>query len=200
MADALRKNKDSKKENNKKKKNDVGLELLKGGSGDNVGNGDGVESAVVAGRKSKYCEETVDLICKGIEAGMGKYRCCRQSDKAGNIKVNITYQTFRNWEKKYPEFAERVEQASKAQKMAIHDEALSWLRVHMPKNWTCCAWILERLFPEVYALKKDKEGLDVNRTEMETNMSDINKIKEKLGKDNLSKMIETALGEYDKQE
>lgn len=194
MADALKKNKDS---NKKKNKSDVNLELVKF---DDKGLDNEEDMKHAGGRKSKYCEETVDLICKGIESGMGKYRCCRQSDKAGNIKVNITYQTFRNWEKKYPEFAERVEQASKAQKMAIHDEAFSWLRAHLPKNWTACAWVLERLFPEVYALKKDKEGLDINRTEMETNMSDINKIKEKLGKDNLSKMIETALGEYDKQE
>lgn len=103
-----------------------------------------------AGRPTELNGDVQAIIIERIQAGMP---LCIAADAAG-----ITRQTLHNWKRRgqaepesiYGEFFDAVKKAE-AQLMF---ECLQVIR-GQTKNWQCCAWILERKWPEYWSSDRE---------------------------------------------
>ena len=69
--------------------------------------------------------------------------------------VGIGFETFEKWEKENQEFQDRVKKAEIRGWKGIHDHCASFIIT--TKNWVAQAWMLERRFSEIYALRTKSE-------------------------------------------
>lgn len=97
--------------------------------------------------QSKYCPEIVDRICAFLMVNPLRTHAAKH--------VEIGYDTFINWEDKYIEFKQRIKKAEEIGWKATHDDCVEGIRKE--KSWFAKAWILERRFPEIWALKTKNE-------------------------------------------
>jgi len=92
-------------------------------------------------RPSKYDPETVKVI---IDAILDCMTYAGAADAGG-----ISYETFNEWRKNHPEFSEAVLKAN-AEAKRLH---LKRVNQAGKRDWRASAWMLERRWPEDYALK-----------------------------------------------
>ena len=90
-------------------------------------------------RPTKYTPETVKKITDAIRVGATYALAC---DYAG-----ITFETFSQWRKKYPEFSDGIKEAE-------GQGVVGWLaKIEKAANdgvWQAAAWKLERRYPKEY--------------------------------------------------
>jgi hypothetical protein len=91
------------------------------------------------GRRSKKTEQTVDALLKAIATGAPYVICCKA--------VGIHFDTFMGWKQTDPEFAAKVEQVSAKAALRL----LGKIEEQATNNFSACAWILERRFPELFS-------------------------------------------------
>ena len=97
----------------------------------------------MAGRPTKYNDETVKKICDAIRAGNTQSASCGYA--------GIAVSTFHEWLKEYPEFSEAVKKAEadvEVRNVAIIQKASD-------KSWTAAAWWLERRRAPDWAMKQE---------------------------------------------
>lgn len=91
------------------------------------------------GRKTKYTPERVEKILQAIRLGATYKIACAYA--------GINPDTFYEWLKRHPEFADAVKQAEGV-------GAIGWLekieRAANDGEWTAAAWKLERRYPDDY--------------------------------------------------
>ena len=90
-------------------------------------------------RNSKYTDELVTKLCQAIELGATYELACNYA--------GITFETFRQWREKKPEFAARVHEAE-------GKATVKWLakieQAATDGAWQAAAWKLERRYPQAY--------------------------------------------------
>lgn len=91
----------------------------------------------------KYCPEMVKEFCEHLEEGGKRTDACEM--------VGIVYDTFLEWfrDPRKPEFAEAVKKAEARWKL----NAIKRIHRAGARTWQANAWLLERKFPEEYALR-----------------------------------------------
>lgn len=95
------------------------------------------------GRPTKYTPETVKRIIEAIKLGLAYVDAANYG--------GISFETFNEWRKAFPEFSEAIEQASGQAVMAC------MARIQKSANegkWQASAWILERRYPNRYGRSK----------------------------------------------
>lgn len=92
-----------------------------------------------AGRKTKYEPARVKKILDAIRVGATYTHACNYA--------GISFETFSQWQQKYPEFSEQVKEAEGA-------ALVGWLAkieaAANDGNWQAAAWKAERRYPEDY--------------------------------------------------
>ena len=97
------------------------------------------------GQPTKYSPEILQRTKELIELGLNYADVC---DSLG-----ISRETFSQWRKRYPEYADTVRIAN----VKVKEISLKSLRVGEMKDWKAAAWRLERRWPEEYREKKEIE-------------------------------------------
>ena len=97
------------------------------------------------GQPTKYNPEIVQRTKELMELGLNYQDVC---DSLG-----ISYETFCQWRKKYPEYSDTVRIAN----AKVKEISLKSLRVGEMKDWKAAAWRLERRWPDEYREKKEIE-------------------------------------------
>jgi len=93
----------------------------------------------------KYKPELVETVLKNITEGYSAKRACTLSC--------ISEDTFYEWKKIHPEFAESVKKAQ-AQFIRIRMGIISKAGL---TSWQACAWQLERLLPDEFGLRTHQQ-------------------------------------------
>jgi hypothetical protein len=104
----------------------------------------------MAGRKSKYTPERVEMILEGIRSGL------TQKDAA--TVAGINEDTLIIWRGKYSDFADRLTQA-------YADRARGWLEgiaAAAPKDWRAYEALLDRCAPEYRKVQKVEQTITVD--------------------------------------
>lgn len=106
-----------------------------------------------AGRPTKYTPENVAAILDAIRTGAPFTHACRYG--------RISFETFNEWRKQYPEFSEQVKEAE--------GEAVKGWLDHIEtaaKNgsWQAAAWKLERRYPHEFG-RRDRMPIDERELE-----------------------------------
>lgn len=96
--------------------------------------------------------EVVDAILRAVGLGLWPDRAAQMN--------GIPPTTMRSMRKRDPAFASALEKAEAKAEANIHSRILR----HMDKQWTACAWMLERRWPERYA--KREEVVQANVSEV----------------------------------
>jgi hypothetical protein len=91
------------------------------------------------GRPSKRTDQTVAALMKAIATGAPYIICCRA--------VGVHFDTFMDWKNRDSEFAAKVEKF--AAKAALR--LLGKIEKQATNNFSACAWIFERRFPELFS-------------------------------------------------
>src|SRR5215470_12072855 len=102
------------------------------------------------GRRSKKTEQTINALLKAIATGAPYVICCKA--------VGIHFDTFMGWKQTDPEFAAKVEQTSAKAAMRL----LGKIEAQATNNFSACAWILERRFPELFSRPEVQLNLQTN--------------------------------------
>src|SRR5215470_17018458 len=102
------------------------------------------------GRRSKKTEQTINALLKAIATGAPYVICCKA--------VGIHFDTFMGWKQTDPEFATKVEQTSAKAAMRL----LGKIEAQATNNFSACAWILERRFPELFSRPEVQLNLQTN--------------------------------------
>jgi hypothetical protein len=105
------------------------------------------------GRRTKKTEQTVKALMKAIATGAPYVICCRA--------VGIHFDTFMHWKSSDAKFASLVEQT--AAKAALR--LLGKIEEQATNNFSACAWILERRFPELFSRPEVQLNLQTNFTQ-----------------------------------
>jgi hypothetical protein len=89
------------------------------------------------GRPTKYTPATIGKFCRAVADGLPY--------KSAAAAAGISQETLSQWQRKYPEFSERVQLA-----LAKAEVALVRLIRHAAGKgtWQAAAWLLERRHPE----------------------------------------------------
>lgn len=97
------------------------------------------------GKPTKYTPEILQRTKELIELGLNYADVCDS--------IGISRETFSQWRKRYPEYADTVRIAN----VKVKEISLKSLRVGEMKDWKAAAWRLERRWPEEYREKKEIE-------------------------------------------
>lgn len=104
-----------------------------------------------AGRPTKYTPETIDKLITAIKLGAPYTHACNYA--------GISFETFSQWTKKYPELTEQLKEAEGA-------AVVQWLakieKAAQDGNWQAMAWKLERRYPEAFG-RRDRTPVDVKQ-------------------------------------
>lgn len=106
-----------------------------------------------AGRPSKYTPEYTDKILEAIRLGSPFTHACRYA--------NVSFETFNEWRKQYPEFSDAVKVAegeSVRNCLDVIDKAAA------KGNWAAAAWRLERRYPHEFG-RRDRMPIDERELE-----------------------------------
>jgi hypothetical protein len=87
-----------------------------------------------------------------IEKILGTIRLGLHPDRAA-MAHGVSAGTLRSFKKRNPEFARMVKEAEASAEAGF----LSRILMHTDKQWTACAWMLERRWPERWAKKEHVE-------------------------------------------
>lgn len=101
--------------------------------------------------------ENIEDIIRTVRLGL-------HPDRAAQAH-GIAPATMRSHKKRHPEFATRLKEAESSGERGF----LGTLIGHCDKQWTACAWMLERRWPERWA-KREPEAKPVTRAEVEAAM------------------------------
>ena len=104
------------------------------------------------GRPLKLTERRFNRIVGHIRAGMTATSACRAE--------GITYTSWRGHIRDNEEWAKRLAEAEVERDDLLRDKCLEVLQTAFPKNWAAAAWMLERRWPELYALKTVNRNLN----------------------------------------
>jgi hypothetical protein len=102
------------------------------------------------GRRTKKTPQTIAALLKAISTGAPYVICCKA--------VGIHFDTFMGWKQTDPEFASKVEQTSAKAAMRL----LGKIEEQATNNFSACAWILERRFPELFSRPEVQLNLQTN--------------------------------------
>lgn len=91
------------------------------------------------GRPTKYTPETVKRILEAIKLGVAYVDAANYG--------GVSFETFNEWRKQYPEFSEAVESASG---QAVTACMAKIQKAATEGSWQASAWILERRHPDRY--------------------------------------------------
>jgi transposase-like protein len=91
------------------------------------------------GRPTKYTPETVKRIIEAIKLGVAYVDAANYG--------GVSFETFNEWRKQYPEFSEAVESASG---QAVTACMAKIQKAATEGSWQASAWILERRHPDRY--------------------------------------------------
>jgi transposase len=117
------------------------------------------------GRPPVMTEEVQEDILRTIRLGL-------HADRAA-LAHGISSGTLRSFKKRNPDFAARMKSAE----ADAENGFLSRLLMHTDKQWTACAWMLERRWPERWA---KKEHVEVStKGEAEKLLNDLKLIRER---------------------
>jgi hypothetical protein len=97
------------------------------------------------GRPLKLNEQRFNRILELIRAGMTTTTACRVE--------GVTYQHWRFRIRGNSEWLQRLADAEVERDDLRRDKALEAIEAAFPKNFVAAAWLLERRYPELYALK-----------------------------------------------
>ena len=117
------------------------------------------------GRPPVMTEEVQEDILRTIRLGL-------HADRAA-LAHGISSSTLRNFKKRNPAFATAVKQAE----AEAENGFLSRLLMHTDRQWTACAWMLERRWPERWA-KHDHVEVST-KGEAEKLLNDLKLIRER---------------------
>ena len=95
-------------------------------------------------KMAKYNQKIIREICKHISEG------CSNKDAAS--LVAISEETFYSWQKSKPEFSESIKKAQASRKQHL----IRLIFKAAEKQWQAAAWYLERVYPEEFAVKREK--------------------------------------------
>lgn len=95
------------------------------------------------GRPRVITDQVQEAILRTIRLGL-------HPDRAA-MAHGISASTMRGFRRRHPEFSRLIKEAE----AAAEEGFLSRLLMHTEKQWTACAWILERRWPERWA-KRDQ--------------------------------------------
>lgn len=113
-------------------------------------------------------DEAIEAILRTIRLGL-------HPDRAAAAH-GITSSTMRHHRRRHPEFATAIKEAEASAERGF----LSRLLQHTEKQWTACAWMLERRWPERWA---KREHVEVStKGEAKQLLDDLRQIKERGGK------------------
>lgn len=96
-------------------------------------------------------EDITKQLCKFIKSSKGSVR------KKATKKVGISYDTFREWWEKHPEFSESIKKAESESRQKGKEYAISMIFKNMAKSWYAGAWWLERNFPDEFGAKGNED-------------------------------------------
>jgi transposase len=99
------------------------------------------------GRPTKRTPETVERIEQSLRKGMTR--------KASAAAAGISYQTLREWEKDFPDFAESLQSAEADSQHELLRRI--WAAAEQPDRWQAAAWMLERRWPQDFARRQALE-------------------------------------------
>jgi len=104
--------------------------------------------------RAKYNSDRVEIICDSLKLFKGRVQACKDA--------GIVYSTFLNWLDAKPEFLEAIKKAELEGMTKVKGAMLIQIISHTHKHWQAAAWMLERLFPEEFSLKRleNSETLD----------------------------------------
>jgi hypothetical protein len=74
----------------------------------------------------------------------------------------VTYQHYRFRIRENADWAQRLAEADIERDDLLRDKCLEVLQAAFPKNWAAAAWMLERRWPALYALKVVNRNLNSN--------------------------------------
>jgi transposase-like protein len=99
----------------------------------------------------KYNKETREKFISAIEQGAGRVRACKVA--------GINYQTFLNWisDERKIEFVEDLKKAEEQGKLTLKEAAVESVTKAFKKHWQSAAWWLERVYPDEFKNKQQKE-------------------------------------------
>lgn len=97
------------------------------------------------GRPRVMTDEVIEKIIHTIKLGL-------HPDRAA-LAHGISSNTMRSYKKRNPEFARMVKEAEASAESGL----LSRILMHTDRQWTACAWMLERRWPERWAKKEHVE-------------------------------------------
>lgn len=92
--------------------------------------------------RSVMTDEAKAKIVKAVRLGLWP-------DRAAEMH-GISKSTFRNERKRDDEFATAIKEAEAQAEASVHGKILR----HMDDQWTACAWMLERRWPERWAKRE----------------------------------------------
>lgn len=92
--------------------------------------------------RSVMTKDAVEAILRTVALGIWP-------DRAAAMH-GIDPAAMRSHKKRHPEFATALEKAEAQAESSIHGKILR----HMDKQWTACAWMLERRWPERWAKRE----------------------------------------------
>lgn len=102
--------------------------------------------------RSVMTPEVVAQILKWVELGLWPDRAARMA--------GVSDAAMRQMKRRDPEFVTQLEKAEAKAEANFHGRIIR----HMDKQWTACAWMLERRWPERYA--KREEVVQANVSEV----------------------------------
>jgi hypothetical protein len=90
-------------------------------------------------------ETAIEAILRGIRLGLHAERAAQ----AAGVSVGA----FKMWKKRHPEFVASIKEAEATAEQGF----LARLLRHTEKQWTACAWMLERRWPERWSKREHVE-------------------------------------------
>lgn len=107
------------------------------------------------GRPTKYTPEIIDKVISAIALGAPFTHACNYA--------GVSFETFNEWRKQYPEFSEQVKTA---EGRAVEGWLSKIEKAASDGNWQAAAWKLERRYPEDFG-KRERLQLDVREIDSE---------------------------------
>lgn len=95
--------------------------------------------------RSKMTKEQIEAILRTVRLGL-------HPDRAAAAH-GVSSSTMRNHKQRHPDFATAIKEAEAAAEQGYLGRILR----HTEKQWTACAWILERRWPERWAKREPKD-------------------------------------------
>ena len=95
--------------------------------------------------RKEMTDDNIEAILRGIRLGLHAERAAQ----AAGVSVGA----FKMWKKRHPEFVASIKEAEATAERGF----LSRLLQHTEKQWTACAWMLERRWPDRWAKKEHVE-------------------------------------------